>query len=300
VSCSEQQHHLTSVQGCRKRKIRCDASRPRCSNCHVRGVPCHYAIDGPPSDHAKKRISRGFDSLPPISPSARLAENNEPTYLGHSTSLDLVTECSETPNVPPATIGSPLSRLEGLAVVYTADAEEPASANGLPSRSVADRLIDAYFERAHYMNPILHENKFRLRYLNTWNDQNPAPRQLSWYALLNMVFAFGSEVLRSEGTGDTTAGATKFVDQARNVVLSSGLGSSSLDLVQAMLLMCHWLQGGAAEMEECWKLSGLAIRTATSLGLHLDLRDSKRLPIDEQIRKRTWWVKLVVAGYMNI
>ncbi|KAF8551562.1 hypothetical protein OG21DRAFT_1512598 [Imleria badia] len=31
-----------ACQFCRGRKLKCDGSRPSCSNCHRRGYPCQY------------------------------------------------------------------------------------------------------------------------------------------------------------------------------------------------------------------------------------------------------------------
>ena len=79
-----------------------------------------------------------------------------------------------------------------------------------------------------------------------------------------------------------------FVARSRDIIFSHIFKCGNLELVQALLLMCHYLQG-TMELNECWALAGLMIRTAVSIGLHLSPDDLPISIVEKEVRKRVWW-----------
>jgi Fungal specific transcription factor domain len=159
----------------------------------------------------------------------------------------------------------------------------------LPDRIMADNLVDAYFNRTHKLYPFLHEGLFRAEYETMW--ALPSSRhhsRLSWFGVLNMVFAHGCEHCDSISQDQVPARAAPFVSQSRNIILSQVFSSGTLETVQSLLLMCYYLQG-TVELKESWNLAGLMIRTAISLGLHLNPRANDILSVEREVRKRSWW-----------
>lgn len=165
----------------------------------------------------------------------------------------------------------------------TAAREQP-----LPDRELADDLMDAFFDRVHPLYPFVHEGTFRAKYEDMWEDPDRAGCRLSWFALINVVFALGAEFSDMIMPENLIAAVTPFVNRAREIVFTQIHRRGNLELVQALLLLCYYL-AGTLDINECCNLAGLMNRAALSIGLHLnpDLRD---IPcIEKEVRKRVWW-----------
>jgi hypothetical protein len=162
----------------------------------------------------------------------------------------------------------------------------------LPPKQLADSLLDAYFARVHRLYPFVHEQTFRLEYERVYLRQDSEGladcRPVS-IALLFMVFAHGAEFCKSTSDIEAVGLAAGFVDRAKRIVFAQIFRQESLELVQSLLLMCQYLQS-TLELNQCWSLVGLMIRTAISLGLHFNPTATEDLTtIDKEVRKRVWW-----------
>lgn len=125
----------------------------------------------------------------------------------------------------------------------------------------------------HPLYPFVHEGSFRAEYESMWSSHDAL--RPSWYTVLNQIFALGCEFCRAIQEEEAIVTANTFVSCSRNIIFSHIFKCASLELVQALLLMCHYLQG-TLELNECWNLVGLMIRTAIGMGLHTD---SERLTL---------------------
>nr|KAK5448869.1 hypothetical protein LTR18_001957 [Exophiala xenobiotica] len=160
----------------------------------------------------------------------------------------------------------------------------------LPPKQLADSLIDAYFLHVHRLYPFVHEPSFRSRYDQMWAQASnehvePEPR---WMGLLNIVFAHGCEFCDSLPQESSPAVASEFLNRTRKIVYAHVFREGSLELIQALLLMSHYLQG-TMELNECWSLVGLMIRTSVSLGFHMNPPESVHSVVEQEMRKRVWW-----------
>lgn len=182
------------------------------------------------------------------------------------------------------------SRTADLSPVDTVSltAKENTASYELPPKQLADELIDAYFARVHCLYPFVHEQTFRSDYEQIYVYQAMnlpgKPRPLS-VALLNMVFAHAAEFCRPL---EQSAGlASSFVSKAKHIVFAYMFREESLELVQSLLLMCQFLQS-TLELNQCWSLVGLMVRSAISIGLHLN-PPASLTHIGREVRKRVWW-----------
>ncbi|KAK7892773.1 hypothetical protein LTR67_007010 [Exophiala xenobiotica] len=160
----------------------------------------------------------------------------------------------------------------------------------LPPKQLADSLIDAYFLHVHRLYPFVHEPSFRSKYDHMWVQASnehvePEPR---WMGLLNIVFAHGCEFCDSLPQEGSPAVASEFLNRTRKIVYAHVFREGSLELIQALLLMSHYLQG-TMELNECWSLVGLMIRTSVSLGFHMNPPESVHSVVEQEMRKRVWW-----------
>lgn len=172
----------------------------------------------------------------------------------------------------------------------------------LPSRFVADRLVDAYFKYRHPLNTYLHEETFRHRYRRIWLSQDlggeeATQQSLAWFGLVNLVFAFGSD--HAQVTGRSAGDRSRYFKRAKTLIFSGLLQSGSVELVQALLLMGQYLHG-SLELNNCWTVVGLAIRTAQGLGLHLDPSSFTSDIIEQEVRKRVWWGCFVLDRVLSM
>lgn len=162
---------------------------------------------------------------------------------------------------------------------------------GLPQRSVADRMVECYFKFRHPLHPYLHEHLFYPRYERIWlrqegSEENALDINMGWLALVNMVFAFGHD---NEPYGaNRHRGGTLYFKRAQVLVFSASLHPTTIELVQALLIMSHYLHN-RLDLNNSWTMLGLATRAAQQLGLHLSVGSDTSSIAEQEIRKRTWW-----------
>lgn len=132
----------------------------------------------------------------------------------------------------------------------------------LPQRYLADRLVDAYFLYVHSLLPFIHEPTFRAKYERTWRSgpDGIGNHHLSWLGVLNLIFAYGCEFVDLPPDRARTS-ALRFFSRAKTILFSEVFRSGSLETVQTLLLMSHYLQS-TNELNKCWSVVGLCIRMA--------------------------------------
>lgn len=165
----------------------------------------------------------------------------------------------------------------------------------LPPRIQADIMIDAYFNHVHRLYPFIHEGSFRADYERMWTNQSIFDKKsrLSWFAVLNLIFAYGAEFCNTGSDQVLIPSPSTFMTRARSILFSHVFETATLEMVQAQLLMCHYLQG-TLELNACWNLVGLMIRTAISIGLHLNPKSPSMTSVEKEFRKRVWWACFVI------
>ena len=161
----------------------------------------------------------------------------------------------------------------------------------LPSRFVADELVDAYFRFSHPLNTYLHEGSFRDRYERLWLGSNlggveATENNLAWFGLVNLVFTFGSNHVQV--VNRVTINCSRFFRRAKTLVFSSLFQAGNIDIVQSLLLIGQYLHS-SLELEHAWIVIGLAIRLAQGLGLHLHVGNFTTSVVEQEVRKRVWW-----------
>jgi hypothetical protein len=240
-------------------------------------------------------------------------------YFGESSAFDFIAKVSSPTTAPAQATRTSAKRGPGiLASTFHAEslaASSPSTvvfeellAGGvgsdafeLPQRSLADKLVDSYFKYRHPLNPFLHEGSFRTRYHRLWlskelGGEEATQENLAWLGLVNLVFAFGTEHVNVQASTSRALlhpDRSRFFKKAKTLVFSGVLQMCMIELVQAFLLMSHYLHA-SLELNNCWTVVGIAIRTAQQLGLYLDPADFTSDVIEQEIRKRVWWGCFVI------
>lgn len=169
----------------------------------------------------------------------------------------------------------------------------------LPRRRSADNFVACYWEFIHPLFPVLHKPSFMKHYERLWESDGDTKDQeaealygldeVIFTSTLNLVFALGSNYSNLVEPSQKTAVADDFYQRSRNLLLFEILDSTSLALVQMLLLTGVYLQS-TQYANRCWNFVGLAIRVAQTLGLHLNDNEKRPPPqLDREIRRRVWF-----------
>jgi hypothetical protein len=131
----------------------------------------------------------------------------------------------------------------------------------LPSRSLADALVSAYFDNVHMYLPLFHRSIFQYQLGATYSRQSELLkdcRDVGWLVCLAMVFAFGCEQLQEHDPEQANALKSKYLEFTKTYFRKL-LTSTSLANVQA-LMMLHLHHHTLGQKSTSWLLVGLAAR----------------------------------------
>ena len=144
---------------------------------------------------------------------------------------------------------------------------------------------------------LLHEPTFREDYERLWRPASKEPEPLR-LCLAHAVFALGalfSDRLPAEES--ESLAETCFV-QAKELCELDNLDEGSLTMIQALLLMGHYLH--VKRVSRCWHIFGLAIRMAQGQGLPLSDINNKCGVVERETRKRCWCGCLVMDTMLAV
>ncbi|KAF1913799.1 fungal-specific transcription factor domain-containing protein [Ampelomyces quisqualis] len=167
---------------------------------------------------------------------------------------------------------------------------ESSIADLLPSRSLADALVSAYFDNVHMYLPLFHRSIFQYQLGATYSRQSELLkecRDVGWLICLAMVFAFGCEQLQEHDPEQANALKRKYLEFAK-IYFRKLLTSTSLVNVQA-LMMLHLHHHTLGQKSTSWLLVGLGARMAITMGMHRDGSNRGFDPIERNTRRQVWW-----------
>ena len=136
----------------------------------------------------------------------------------------------------------------------------------LPSRRKADVLMSIYWRYVYVLYPYLDKAQMQEDYETIWKANSSIFDERSYMCLINVVFALCSQLDESTPIEERRQSAHVFYLRARESldIVETGTVRS----VQSFLLLAQYFQS-TNEPHPCWIFTGLAVRTAQSLGLHL-------------------------------
>ena len=136
----------------------------------------------------------------------------------------------------------------------------------LPSRRRADILMSIYWRYVHVLYPYLDKMQMEEDYEKLWKAEGSITDERSYMCLINVIFALSSQLDNSTPIEGRPQLAYVFYARARELL--DIVETGSVRSVQTLLLLGQYYQS-TSEPHPCWVFTGLAIRTAQSLGLHL-------------------------------
>ena len=318
-----------SCKVCRAKKTRCDGLRPKCGPCLSRGAACEYNDTTIPiSENALsdletrlRRLEQQASSTSGESPAvpaayttpqyepreARLDQNthrprlhSDTSFADHFTTqfIQDITRITDVQSAEPASQGS-VERYQPSFPVET-----DTSAMVVPSRSIADDLVECYERFVYPLFPILHMPTFREDYQYLWGRQSEEhfrslAAEATFHATLNIVFALGC-INSSQIEPPLKLGRSKsYYHRARVLLPLDSLDTPSLGIVQYLLLSSTYLTF-TAYTNRCKNTLAVAIQVAQTLGLHRDIGSSSNSQLEREMNRRTWHHCLTLERYANV
>ncbi|TVY41819.1 putative transcriptional regulatory protein [Lachnellula occidentalis] len=162
-----------------------------------------------------------------------------------------------------------------------------------PDPRVADALVRSYFDHVHKAFPIVDKAAFTLKYTHFRpGSSSLSPEDRIWLGTLNTVFAISASfahLTRNPSRGHHNDHLL-FVARAKLLCMDEGVlyRDARVSTVCALGLLCLYYFS-TCRLNRAWTICGLAIRNATSLGLHLRSEASGIPDVEKEHRVRIWW-----------
>ncbi|KAF2272588.1 uncharacterized protein EI97DRAFT_445659 [Westerdykella ornata] len=324
---------------CRKRKLKCDGTRPACGTCKRLSHDCAYdevrKKSGPKRGYVKlleARLRRFLVASGAPSPSANpsIAEQVETLLKNHESTEQNKESARQNP--ASAYVASTLQQGllnpgDGLPPSFTerlspapdmfpgtASAQSQAGQGEypwemiglgldepLPPQDVMDDLYQVYFSKIHHSVPVIHKPRFRAA-------MDLAPHMRPAVCLRYIMWALAASITDKYETLQE-----HFYQRARKYAHMDemrGYGEATITVghCQAWILICTY-EFKQMYFPRAWMSAGRAVRLAQMMQLHrldgagLDVKQSLGPPKDwteREERRRTFWMAFCVDRYASI
>lgn len=131
----------------------------------------------------------------------------------------------------------------------------------LPSKSLADALVAAYFDHVHIYMPLFHRGMFQFRLEATYSRNTELLKDctdIGWLVALAMVFAFGCQQLQEHDPEQAHKLRLKYLSFARTYFRQLLITTCLVNVQALVLLNVHYHTMG--QKSSSWLLLGLAAR----------------------------------------
>ncbi|GLA21419.1 hypothetical protein AnigIFM62618_010730 [Aspergillus niger] len=158
----------------------------------------------------------------------------------------------------------------------------------LPPRRMADHLMQIYWEFVFPLYPFFDREQLSAEYLRIWNGEGPASDEDMIMCTFNVIFALCCQLSENIKPENRASTADSFFSRAKQLIQFDPWQPGSTAFIQCLLLMSQYLQS-TDHADQCWMVTGMAIRSAQSLGLHLP-ETSSRLASSQgkELARRLW------------
>ncbi|KAN0098861.1 Fungal specific transcription factor domain containing protein [Hyaloscypha variabilis] len=177
----------------------------------------------------------------------------------------------------------------------------PDFASHIPSREVADLLVQHYFEAFESTFRILHRGSFFKDYEQYWKD--PSAGSTSFVIKLLLVMAIGTIFLETGSEEYTFRSLAPFWVYTAQTWISGPFEKARLNLayieVQCLLILAR--QSHALDGELLWINVGTLYRTAMSMGMHRDPSNYPKISVfHAELRRRLWATIIELATQASL
>ncbi|KAK3692973.1 fungal-specific transcription factor domain-containing protein [Podospora appendiculata] len=169
----------------------------------------------------------------------------------------------------------------------------------LPPRQYTDNILQCYWELFHTIFPVLHQPSFDAAYDQLWQPTAAGhTHDIVFYSTLNIVLALGCQRNEAIADNEREGAASEFYKRSLRLVSVDTLDSSSLQVVQLLLLRGFYLCY-TPYVDRCWSTVGVALRVAQAAGLQ-SMKGGGRNQLDQQMRRRVWHLCVILDWTVSI
>lgn len=205
------------------------------------------------------------------------------------------------------------------ASVADPSAGQPAGldTNVLPPDYEVEALLLAYFSNTGLLFPYVHEQTFMDTYQDLKSQGFSTSVRRTWLGLLNMILAMATSTASQDSVSSPSRRTSSdvFYRRAQKLCRNQMLRGTNLETgmyesnnttpsltqqaVQYLLITTQYLQGTQNSLRT-WTIHGLAVKAAFSIGLHSSDILKRFMPLEQEIRKRTWHGCVLLDRYVAI
>lgn len=300
---------VVACTGCRKKKIKCSADRPACTNCLRLNIPCEYPVVrnrgsrfgymemlNRRMQHLEKYIN--CSTNPEYRPQFVSIHQKAPLDLNHILTGTLRVESAKnttsgyTSIKPTSDQGQNAESLitqlgPSLRKELTPPARESPNEQDadLPPEDIVLHLVELYFRHVHGQTySFLHKPTFIPRIKEGKVNRT----------LLLAICGLTARYSRHPSITSTTPheAGEKFIAAARKA-LSEEFDEPTLETAQAVIIIVQH-DFFRSKGKKSMIYVSLAIRMATTLGLHIEPQNTEMSFREREERRRTYWSLIVL------
>ncbi|KAI9653554.1 MAG: hypothetical protein M1831_005936 [Alyxoria varia] len=162
----------------------------------------------------------------------------------------------------------------------------------LPSRKIADSLLDEYFRTLYLTLPVLDPKTFYQTYERLWTLKKDEKTNMStFFCLLNLIFAISANAKQDLSPGQKSQA---FLNRARNLIHVEDCREGGRELLQVLLLTAQSFES-KNELQLARAASECAIDVARYERLNLHDASESVMDLSEKELMRRLWHSCVVA-----
>ncbi|KAH8830218.1 fungal-specific transcription factor domain-containing protein [Flagelloscypha sp. PMI_526] len=266
----------------------------------------HLKLPATPPISSKTPESEGFDDVSESFGQLALDEYGHMRWIGGSSTMSLIqsfkaltsssnnrySPMEEDPHAPGPSVNKiyfPASVFFGKTTALPGPEEVE-----YPDRDLADKLVETYFSRLHYLMPVIDKPSFAHQYrhlMDNTHDFNLARSETAFIALVFAVFACAASLVDDPRlkTGTSDDGGMGMVYYERALILQY-ISHARIQPahVQCFILLSSFLCSVNC-LPQAWILVGQAVRTGQDVGLHRSPRRLQIPPLEKELRRKIWW-----------
>ncbi|PYH96647.1 putative C6 transcription factor [Aspergillus ellipticus CBS 707.79] len=158
----------------------------------------------------------------------------------------------------------------------------------LPPRKTANSLMGVYWSFVFPLYPLVDSIHLREEYTKIWTGEPFNSDENMLMCTFNVIFALACQLAEFIPPEQREASADAFFARAKDLLQFNLWNTGSAALIQCLLLMAQYLQS-TDSAHQCWIVTGLAIRNAQSMGLHLPQTIARlQNPQEQQLARKIW------------
>ncbi|KAI0176009.1 fungal-specific transcription factor domain-containing protein [Hypoxylon sp. FL1284] len=295
---------------CYRKKIKCDAQQPRCSNCQVYSTECTREA----TSRRKKKREKHPTSAQIHGQQQQQAEEQQVAQAddGPDTYDQLVQQIQEANSVQPDIDASSLLLLPPPPVSNEQDSilsslyssllsPAPSASHGrrrmeLPPEHIVRHFIDVYFATVNGIMPLFHPECL-YRAVDKWYRQPADGKQPSGWAAINVALALAQ--CHSPGhlspAASQAVNAAECLENAQSVVADILAGDMDLQGVQILLgLAIFFMCASPYEAGASITFVSTAMRLAQAMGMHRRDFYEGFAPVEALQRRRVFWIAYIL------